>query len=587
MATTDYNVEEKDTVAGRLNSSANLNSPFAKRVASFAKREGASKGLTRSSITIGNALGNVVDQSVGIATTDSTNIINSKVQGSINETSRRNTDANNSSSERIATAGHSVSERIAAAGNTSSEKIATAGNTSSEKIATIQSDTSKANTKLTTDTQKAIQADADIKAGERLATQIASQTSEAALDRTQSTENLATQVASSERIADAAESNKAALAREGFSENRQNLIAELGHQENIALRELAARISMEADGNEIRREELASQEFISTTNLAAARERDTLDRASRELIASLDNSSQVALEKLRQDFDSQRQHRDHVANIELETLRGINNIDSNASAASKDAAVKQITEAATATLASANAAIAAIRLNSLVAKSSDPATAATLTSSEIREAYEIARENGLTAEEMNAMAGLPAGSTTTQDYIASQGWEPLGASTATDSPSSSSSPTQSGSSAGTNVDQGELVGADILASEPQPQAGNPQATTLSATEQILVDNNGWVNNGDGTLSAPDGRTYDSDAGGFVDNTASPAPAAPSPAPAAPTPTPAPTPAPASSPSSGLSATEQYLVTNNGWTDNGDGTLTASDGRIYDSVNGFS
>jgi hypothetical protein len=74
----DFKIDEIDTASGRLNKTADFNSPVSRRIASFAKREGGARGLTNSSITVGNSLGNMLDQSADIAKTDSTNIIGAK-----------------------------------------------------------------------------------------------------------------------------------------------------------------------------------------------------------------------------------------------------------------------------------------------------------------------------------------------------------------------------------------------------------------------------------------------------------------------------------------------------------------------------
>lgn len=103
MAETNVTLEEKDTVAGRLASFNNFTNPLARQTASVASRIGASRRMSNSSVTVGEGLGAVLAQSVDIAKTDSSNIINTKNQNAVNNTNIRNTDANNTSSEKVAT----------------------------------------------------------------------------------------------------------------------------------------------------------------------------------------------------------------------------------------------------------------------------------------------------------------------------------------------------------------------------------------------------------------------------------------------------------------------------------------------------
>lgn len=98
----NYNIEEKDTVAGRLANSTLSSNPALRRSASMATRIASAKGLGRSTIAAGAGVGAYLDQAVDIAKTDSTNIIQTGNQNAINNTNIRNTDANNSSQETVA-----------------------------------------------------------------------------------------------------------------------------------------------------------------------------------------------------------------------------------------------------------------------------------------------------------------------------------------------------------------------------------------------------------------------------------------------------------------------------------------------------
>ena len=101
MPDTNYTVDEKDTVAGRV-STTDFNEPIYRRAASLATRAAASRGLTRSSISVGAGIGQALDKAVDIAKTDSTNIVNTGNQNAVNNTSIRNTDSSNTSNENIA-----------------------------------------------------------------------------------------------------------------------------------------------------------------------------------------------------------------------------------------------------------------------------------------------------------------------------------------------------------------------------------------------------------------------------------------------------------------------------------------------------
>lgn len=77
----------EDTVAGRLEASQPLQGALAKRIASQASQQAKSRGLGRSSIAVGAAMGGLLDQQVNIATTDSNNSVQAKIASAQNETS--------------------------------------------------------------------------------------------------------------------------------------------------------------------------------------------------------------------------------------------------------------------------------------------------------------------------------------------------------------------------------------------------------------------------------------------------------------------------------------------------------------------
>ena len=125
-------------------------------------------------------------------------------------------------------------------------------------------------------------------------------------------------------------------------------------------------------------------------------------------------------------------------------------------------------------------------------------------------------------------------------------------------------------STGAGVDQtdelAELIGDGTFVGPIQTPAPTPTPTPtpttsakLSSVEQLLVQNYGYIDNGDGTLTDPNGSIYDTEQGGFIP--------------------------PAGATSAKLSSVEQLLVQNYGYIDNGDGTLTDPNGSIYDTEQG--
>jgi hypothetical protein len=246
----------------------------------------------------------MLDHSVDIAKTDSTNIINSKIQNAINATSMRNTDESNA--------------------------------------------TSRANTQLTTDTQKQIAEAQDKAAGERLAAQIESneKINQDKIDF--ETLNMNTQ---------------AELTREGYAHDVSINDARIEADKYIA--------RLNAQSNQAARTQ--SADTTRVTNAMSARD-----------AAYATYQQQVA------------------------------NIDPNASPASQQEQLARITEAYDLRVE----AIDNEELDQLVSAKSVDAT-----HSEAYRAYQLAKQTGKSAAELDAIAGAPEG--TAEAYIEKMGWDAL------------------------------------------------------------------------------------------------------------------------------------------------------------------
>lgn len=359
MAETNYTVDEKDTVAGRLSSFTDYKNPALRRVASIARGEGAARGMSNSSITIGNAIGKTFDVATDVAKADSSNIISTKMQNAINNTSMRNTDVSAASNERMSDAQNATSVANTLSQTTSNEKVATAQNatsvantlaqtTSNEKTAAEQNATSKGNAILAADTQKQVQAAQDKAAAERLAADLAAQISEG----------------TAKRVAEAATAE----------ENRK-----------------------------VERERIASLEKVSVAETLAKEKQAALEAANAVNLANVNAENLKKVDVLREKYAI-----DTAFSLEKSTAwnnyqQSIANIDTNASATSQTEQFNRASDAFDARMGFID--------DEGVKAITKRATESGVTNTEAYEVHRIALQRGTSAAEIDAKAGLPPGST--------------------------------------------------------------------------------------------------------------------------------------------------------------------------------
>lgn len=479
-----YKVDERDTVAGRLNAFNDYNSPVYKRVASMANRQAAARGLRNSTIAGGAAAGAVMDRAFDVAKTDSTNIVNAGIQSSVNETSMRNTDVNaalsrennirDNETSRYATdksAGTQVevaniNARTSIANNIRDNETAVGNNVRTNETSTrntqIQADTqlaatrmnnetsvannvrdnatsaanntrnnetavtttrmqnetqleatrmnnetvtannvrdnqtSRDNTKLTTDTQLAIQQQSDKSAAERLAASIDSQEAIAADDRT----------------------SREKISADTIAANRDNLLSELSSNERMTFERIAADQSLADLRASVDREGIASNERIAKDQIAAADIRAALERDNAVKIQQMSQDSQERLQNLREQAQVDADYRQEKTFAWNDLQQGIANIDINASPESQQNQFDRLMDTYQARMDFIDGG----RLTSLTEQFSRDNSS--LSAGDAYEIYNIARRYGYTPEQVDMMAGAPAG--TTAAWIQSQDLPPLG-----------------------------------------------------------------------------------------------------------------------------------------------------------------
>jgi len=431
----DVNLEEKHTVAGRLKQFTDSDSAAMQYASALGRRQAGARGLTNSSIAVGQAAEQVFRVGTDVAKADAALISQQRIATGQNRTQLE-------------------TQRASDAAAFDRTKLTT---DTQKDIQKASDQAAYDRTKLTTDTQVKIQTQGDKAAAERLASQITSQEKIADLQsQTQkdiqsaadsaALARLSTQISSNEAIALAERANAMAIAnvqsasalavaQERSSSAETIAAAQITSAENLN----AANIQSAEDIADARN---ATNITISANNAAAIAAENALDRLSSENITNWNNQAQMDLQALRENFALTSEYRSDATNAWTAFSNGIANIDTTASAASQTEQYNRLQGAFQSQMTYINK----TRLNDLVSKG------LSATDTEAMEAYEKASQLGLSADELDALAGAPAG--TASAWVTNKGLQPLTGNTEDNSgtTTTTTTTTSTDNSGGTDAD---------------------------------------------------------------------------------------------------------------------------------------
>lgn len=430
----DAKVDEKNTVAGRLKKFTSSDSGAMKYASALGRRQAGARGLTNSSIAVGQAAEQVFRVGTDVAKSDAAIFSASNIATAQNRTQLESQRASDSAAFDRTKLTTDTQKDIQTQSDTAAYDRTKLTTDTQKDIQTKSDAAAYDRTKLTTDTQIAIQTQGDKAAKERLADQITSQ------------EKIATQQSETQKSIQAS-ADSAALARltEQIGSTEAIALAERTNQMAISNAQAASALAVASERSTSAKEvagiQAASSASINAANITSAENiadarnttnvtisennakaiatENALNRLSSENITKWNNEAAVELQGLKEQYGLTSEYRSDATNAWNAFSQGIGAIDTTASPASQTEQYNRLQAAFKSQMTFLNK----TRVSDLAAKGASASNA------DAMEAYNSGLAAGMTAEEMDAVGGVAPG--TTAAWIQSMGLSPLNTVTAT------------------------------------------------------------------------------------------------------------------------------------------------------------
>ena len=410
MAIGDVKVKEGETVAGRLKQFTDSNSSSMNYASALGRRVAGSRGLTNSSIAVGAAAEQVLKVGTDVAKSDANIFSQSNIAQSQNQTSLEKQKLSDTAAYDRTKLSADTQLKIQTEGDKAAKERLADQILSQEKIATQQATT-----------QKDIQSSADAAALARIKEQI---TSNEAIGLAERTNKMA--------IANAANASALAVAQERSASASSIEAAR-------AASALALNTASNASAETISTARNTSNETISKNNAAAIAAENALDRLNQQNIAKWNNTANLKLQEMRENFGLTSEYRSDATAAWSQYSTAIGSIDITASGASQTEQFNRVTAAFNTRMNLLN--------TSRIADLADKGAEAT--DAEAMEAYTKAIQVGMTADQLDQMGGVPAG--TAAKWVQDRGLQPLKSASAESTASAVAASGAASTSSGTDT----------------------------------------------------------------------------------------------------------------------------------------